>query len=50
MSKAVPEPTVIQPISMNSWTALATRPAATKIRATPVQLKNVLRLMSLAPR
>ena len=49
MSKAVCVPTVMMPTSMNSWIAWLSSPAAMKIRPTPVQRKNVARLMRRLP-
>ena len=50
MSKAVPEPTPMAPISTSSWTARLSSPAAMKMSAMPVHLKKTRRSMTRAPR
>ena len=49
MSNSVCVPMLMTPISMNSWTAWLSRPAAMKTSATPVQRKNVARLIRREP-
>ena len=48
-SNSVCVPTLMSPISMNSWTAWLSRPAAMNTSATPVQRKKVARLIRREP-
>ena len=49
MSNSVCVPMLMTPISMSSWTAWLSRPAAMNTSATPVQRKNVARLIRREP-